>query len=135
MDQAALLYVYIFLLKIRPNTNSNMVLVYFAWKTYMLYLKQRSDIFLVQFSQAKSSESIYKALFWCAPGYRELENIRLSLWFDTRMKNVKSGDDKSAQWGEVALRQGMSFVMIAIWLHSQSPSSTGFSAYRWMIHW
>lgn len=37
------------------------------------------------------------------------------------MKNVRSGDDKSWCWGEGTGRQGMSFVMSAIWLHPFFP--------------
>lgn len=59
--------------------------------------------------------------FWCAPRLGELENIILSGWFDSAMKNVRSGDDKSWCWGEETGRQGMSFVMSAIWLHPLSP--------------
>lgn len=55
--------------------------------------------------------------FWRAPRLGELENIILSGWFDSAMKNVRSGDDKSWCWGEGTGRQGMSFVMSAIWLH------------------
>lgn len=58
--------------------------------------------------------------FWCAPRLGELENIILSGWFDSAMKNVRSGDDKSWCWGEETGRQGMSFVMSAIWLHPLS---------------
>lgn len=59
--------------------------------------------------------------FWCAPRLGELENIILSGWFDSAMKNVRRGDDKSWCWGEETGRQGMSFVMSAIWLHPLSP--------------
>lgn len=59
--------------------------------------------------------------FWCAPRLGELENIILSGWFDSAMKNVRSGDDKSWCWGEETGRQGMSFVMSAIWLHPSPP--------------
>lgn len=59
--------------------------------------------------------------FWCAPRLGELENIILSGWFDSAMKNVRSGDDKSWCWGEETGRQGVSFVMSAIWLHPLSP--------------
>lgn len=58
--------------------------------------------------------------FWRAPRLGELENIILSGWFDSAMKNVRSGDDKSWCWGEGTGRQGMSFVMSAIWLHPTS---------------
>lgn len=58
--------------------------------------------------------------FWRAPRLGELENIILSGWFDSAMKNVRSGDDKSWCWGERTGRQGMSFVMSAIWLHPTS---------------
>lgn len=59
--------------------------------------------------------------FWRAPRLGELENIILSGWFDSAMKNVRSGDDKSWCWGEGTGRQGMSFVMSAIWLHPSPP--------------
>lgn len=59
-----------------------------------------------------------------APRLGELENIILSGWFDSAMKNVRSGDDKSWCWGEGTGRQGMSFVMSAIWLQPlRLPSS------------
>lgn len=61
--------------------------------------------------------------FWRAPRLGELENIILSGWFDSAMKNVRSGDDKSWCWGERTGRQGMSFVMSAIWLHPHLPPS------------
>lgn len=59
--------------------------------------------------------------FWRALRLGELENIILSGWFDSAMKNVRSGDDKSRCWGEGTGRQGMSFVMSAIWLHPPLP--------------
>lgn len=60
--------------------------------------------------------------YFCrAPRLGELENIILSGWFDSAMKNVRSGDDKSWCWGEGTGRQGMSFVMSAIWLHPPPP--------------
>lgn len=71
--------------------------------------------------QRKSVHSMWRPLFfWRAPRLGELENIILSGWFDSAMKNVRSGDDKSRCWGERTGRQGMSFVMSAIWLHPTS---------------
>lgn len=59
--------------------------------------------------------------FCRAPRRGELENIILSGWFDSAMKNVRSGDDKSWCWGEGTGRRGMPFVMSAIWLHPSPP--------------
>lgn len=91
--------------------------------------KKSSDIYAIHGTEneerGRETERAHIACgghyFWCAPRLGELENIILSGWFDSAMKNVRSGDDKSWCWGEETGRQGMSFVMSAIWLHPPPP--------------
>ena len=96
------------------------------FRCYIFIIKESLDVYAKQkIKRGKETERVCIACgshyFWRAPRLGELENIILSGWFDSAMKNVRSGDDKSWCWGEGTGRQGMSFVMSAIWLHPPPP--------------